>query len=103
MTAILADVKANDTLLNQLKNNRPPNFHFDEILYADDTIIFSTTDQTTEKYSQEIQKAAKRYGLQLNLDKCENINTDPTNTKRISFYKGAKGKKKKLQNIQDAG
>ena len=77
MTVIVADVQSNHKLASETSKNRPPGMDFDEVLYADDTIIFSTEAQTVEKLLQEIEKCAEPYGLKLNQGKCESICTDP--------------------------
>ena len=48
----------------------------DEVLYADDTIVFSTDNNTLEKSLHKIEECAKPYGLKLNHAKCELICTD---------------------------
>ena len=48
MTVIFKDVHQDVTLENQLKANRPPGLDFDDVLYADDTIRFSTDEDALE-------------------------------------------------------
>ena len=50
MTVIFADVHADPELAEELKKNRPPEMEFDEVLYADDTIIFSRIEKCAEPY-----------------------------------------------------
>ena len=66
MTVIFSDVYENDELRRELENNRPPNYDFDDVLHADDTIILSTDTYTTEMLLQRIQDCATYYGLHLN-------------------------------------
>ena len=47
MTTISHDVKQNDELQKTVHDNRPPNLEHDEVLYADDTILFSTSTEAT--------------------------------------------------------
>ena len=44
---------------------------FDEILYADDTLIYSRNEATLEKLLHKIEKEGNKYGLKLNMKKCE--------------------------------
>ena len=50
MTAIFHDVREDPTLDKEFFEHRPPSHDFDEVLYADDTIIFSTCTETLQKY-----------------------------------------------------
>ena len=64
----------------------------DEVLYADDTIIFSTDNITIEKLLHKIENCAKPYGLKLNHAKCEVVCTDPKHKNKskahiYEFYK----------------
>ena len=54
MTAIFHDMREDQDLDEELFEHRPPNHDFDEVLYADDTIIFSTEAITLEKYYTEL-------------------------------------------------
>ena len=54
MTAIFSDVYKDNELVAELKKNRPPEMSFDEVLYADDTIIFSTDAFTIEELLHKI-------------------------------------------------
>ena len=71
MTAIFHDVREDPALDEELFEHRPPNHDFDEVLYADDTIIFSTCSKTLQKYLHVIEDTACTYGLHLNKKKCE--------------------------------
>ena len=70
----------------ELEASRPPGMARDEVLYADDTIIFSTAAVTLEKLLQKIEKWAETYGLKLNQSKCENICTDPSKKCKLKAY-----------------
>ena len=72
MTAIFSDVYKDDELVAELKKNRPPEMSFDEVLYADDTIIFSTDAFTIEKLLHKNEECAEPYGLKLNHKKMRN-------------------------------
>ena len=50
MTAIMHDIREDHELDEELHEHRPPNHDFDEVLYADDTIIFSTCTEVLQKY-----------------------------------------------------
>ena len=47
---------------------------FDEVLYADDTIIHSTDAKKVEKLLHRIEQEGGKYGLKLNKNKCETMN-----------------------------
>ena len=66
MTAIFHDAKQDTKLKEDLENNRPPKIEIDEVLYADDTILFSTNTEILEDYFHIIETAAAKYGLKLN-------------------------------------
>ena len=55
MSAIFHDVHKDAKLQRKLKRDRPPNHDFDEVLYADDTIIFPLT-QTWSKNTYKKSK-----------------------------------------------
>ena len=59
MTVLMHDVKSNIELKRNLIENRIPAAEFDEILYADDTILISTNPATINKYIKEIQLEGK--------------------------------------------
>ena len=77
MTAIMHDIREDQQLDEELHENRPPNHDFDEVLYADDTIILSTDTRTVQKYLHKIEEVASQYGLSLNKNKCEAVDTNP--------------------------
>ena len=71
MTAIFADVK--EDMKQELIDNRVVGAEFDEILFADDTILVSESRSTLEKYLQKIEEVSGWYGMRLNKSKCEAI------------------------------
>ena len=94
MTAIFHDVREDPALDEELFEHRPPNHDFDEVLYADDTIIFSTCTETLQKYLHKIEETAGKYGLHLNKQKCETRNTNPQIACTIHYRNGDKVKAK---------
>ena len=66
MTCIIHDTK---NLLPQLSSNRVPNTTFDEVLFADDTILFSTSEDALQAYTTWLELIAARYGLKFNYTK----------------------------------
>ena len=64
MTVMFHDIHEEDHL--NLIRYRPNNCNFDEILYADDTILVSTDTRAMNKLLAEIEGAAELYGLKLN-------------------------------------
>ena len=74
MTTIFSDIKHdNQNLTNTVKENRTKGTEFDEILYADDTILASEDKAAVQKYVRAIEKKSGKYGLKLNRSKCEQI------------------------------
>ena len=49
------------------------NANFNEILYADDTLLFGVTTQVINKYLKEIEIESKYYNMKLNYEKCVNL------------------------------
>ena len=67
MTVMFHDIKKDDHL--NLIAHRPDNANYDEILYADDTILISTNTAAINRYLAEVEEAAELYGLKLNKKK----------------------------------
>ena len=71
MNVLFKDVKAQT---NSKKMNEPiEGIKFNEVLYADDTLLIGTHTQNLNKLLQTIQNESKYYNLALNQDKCVNI------------------------------
>ena len=68
MTVLFHDIHQDDHL--NLIKHRPDNCNFDEILYADDTILASNDTKAINRLLAEIEAAAEQYGLKLNKKKC---------------------------------
>ena len=92
------DVREDQELDEELHEHRPPNHDFDEVLYADDTIIFSTDAETLQSYLHVIETTASKYGLTLNKKKCETINANPQISGTTKLKKGGNVKKKSKRN-----
>jgi hypothetical protein len=45
--------------------------NFREVIYADDTIVFSESRNALQQYVQDIENEGRKYGMQLNRKKCE--------------------------------
>ena len=76
MTVLFMDVYEDEELAIDLAKDRPPNHEDDDILYADDTIIFSTNNITLEKLLHKIEDESEYYNLNLNNKKCPVIETN---------------------------
>ena len=50
-----------------------PEQHSDEILYADDTLLYSRSAEKLEETLKQVETESHRYGLALNCAKCEFI------------------------------
>ena len=82
MTVLFHDVHKDDTINDCLK--RVPGANFDEVLYADDTILISTDTRVINKLLAKIEKEGKRYGMKLNRGKCEVVHTGTSANVRFS-------------------
>ena len=71
MTVLFHDIHKDENLNNELEQDRVLGAMFDEILYADDTIIHSTSCEQLTMLLHRIQIEGEKYGLKLNHDKCE--------------------------------
>jgi len=69
MTVLFKDLEAEDH--NGTWLHRPDNLNATSILYADDTILLCQDTPALNKYLQELEIAAEKYGLRLNKSKCE--------------------------------
>ena len=69
MTVIFHDIHEGDKL--GTKQHRVATAHFDEVLFADDTICVSENAKTLSKLLAKIETEGARYGLELNYGKCE--------------------------------
>ena len=78
MTAVFHEIHSDQELESKLRENRPPNHDFDEVLSADDTILASTNEATAERLLHRVEHIAAQYGLHLNKDKCDAISTKPS-------------------------
>ena len=63
--------------LPRLPYHRADNATFDELLYADDTILISKCTRMLNRFLSEVESAALSYGLKLNKTKCKCINMGP--------------------------
>ena len=70
-TVLLNDIHSEDE--GRMIQHRLPIACFDEVVYADDTIVVSTDTKTPNRYLEKIERHGKRFGLQLNKGKCEVI------------------------------
>ena len=71
MTVIFHDIHEDEEVKRKLEGHRLLNAAFDEILYADDTIIFSHSVSALEALLAKIESEGARYGMKLNKAKCE--------------------------------
>ena len=90
MTVIFHDI--HQDLDDILAKDRVNTTNFDEILFADDTICISENAKTLTKFLRKIQTEGGKYGLLLNMDKCEVIrisrNHNLTEADQIRFQNG---------------
>ena len=69
MSVLFWDVKNNERLARNLEENRIPGTNFDEILYADDTLVISQDTRTLNYFIETLQLEGEKIGLQLNKSK----------------------------------
>ena len=73
MTVIMRDISAKLTQEERviLRNEQPMGMEgYDKLLYADDTIILTSTKQAAEIILHKIQEESSRYNMKLNQNKC---------------------------------
>ena len=71
MTCLFNDIKEEDNLRKTLAMHRPPGPTFDEVLFAGDSLIFSDAARTRSQFLRAIEVHSKKYGMQLNYDRCK--------------------------------
>ena len=69
MSVLFSDVKRNVDIKRKLEENRVPGANFDEVLYADDTILVSTDTKTIHLFLKEIDEQGEKIELKLNRGK----------------------------------
>ena len=73
MTVMMRDINSNLTQGERLtlRNEQPMGMEgHDKLLYADDTIILTSTRQAAEIILHKIQEESSRYNMRLNQNKC---------------------------------
>ena len=88
MTVFFHDIHQDEALETELKENRIIGTLFDELLYADDTIIYSKDSKTVEKLLHKIEEEGEKYGMQLNQKKCEALSI--RGDKTVKYRNGKK-------------
>ena len=73
MTVLFHDIHNDPILQEELKEDRILGAILDEVLYADDTIIHSTSPEQLQQLLNEIEQEGLKYGLKLNHKKCETM------------------------------
>ncbi len=73
MTVLFHDIQKDSKLQDELKEDRILGAVYDEVLYADDTIIHSRNPETIQKLLHRIEEEGSKFGLKLNLEKCEHF------------------------------
>ena len=84
MTVMFKDVHNNTSLQEQLRKHEVLNAVLDDVMYADDTIIFSHDPKTLELLLAEIECEGSKYGMKLNKNKCEVLCTKGVRTLRFN-------------------
>ena len=73
MTVLFHDIHFDPDLERELQEDKIIGVVLHEILYADDTIIYSRNSETLTKLLHKIQIEGRKYGLRLNENKCDLI------------------------------
>ena len=86
MNVLFFDVrrKNNDAFFQKTVNNMT----FQELLYADDTLVIAKNTQTAKDYLRYIEEESEYYNIKLNRDKCVCITYNRNN--QITFADGQK-------------
>ena len=74
MTTMFIDAKKD--IQTKLCTQRVPGADFDEVMYADDTILISESTKTMNLFIKQIEIKGREYGLKLNKTKCELLTTE---------------------------
>ena len=74
MTVMFHDIHNSAEYQAEMAEDRILGAVFDEVLYADDTIIHSTDAKKVGKLLHKIEQEGANYGLKLNKKKCETLN-----------------------------
>ena len=72
MSVLFWDVKKERELSRKLRENRVPGASFDEVLYADDTILISTDTRAINEFLKEIETQGENIGMTLNKENSNN-------------------------------
>jgi len=88
MSVLFWDVKKERELSRKLRENRVPGASFDEVLYADDTILISTDTRAINEFLKEIETQGEKIGMKLNKDKTEVIVIGKNKNAHIKFKNG---------------
>ena len=88
MTVLFHDIPKEEALSKDLERHRLIGALFDEILYAGDTIIHSTTPESVTLLLHKIDEEGATYGLKLNQGKCEALAVRDTGVGRVYFKNG---------------
>ena len=73
MTAIFHDIHNNTDLERKSECGRIAGTLLDEVLFADDTILYSENPNTLTEFVRQIEIESAKYGLKFNYRKCEHI------------------------------
>lgn len=87
MTVMFHDIHKDEQMNSDLDQNRVSGALFNEILYADDTIIHSTDSETLEYLVRKIEIEGAKDGLKLNKKKCEHLCIRATVKRLEEFWK----------------
>jgi hypothetical protein len=91
MTAIWADIdRPNGRNQRKPRKNKNAQYSFEELLYADDTLLFGPNVKKVERKLHRIEQESARYGLRLNFKKCLFLGMNRAKRRHPKFADGTK-------------
>ena len=87
MTVIFHDIHEKEFVQRALAQSKVLGTAYNEILYADDTILITNSVAEMELLVSEIETEGEKYGMALNYDKCESVTLSGNNA--IRFKNGS--------------
>ena len=94
MTAIWADIDGTKTERTRKHNKRSRksglHYHFEELLYADDTLLFGPNTKHLQDKLHQVEKESSKYGMKLNLTKCVYLGMISASRRKPKFANGTR-------------
>ena len=94
MTVMFHDIKQDKELQEELDRHKILGTLFDELLYADDTMLIGSNKKSVEALLHAVENQSNRYSMNLNKGKCETL---AINYKGKLHFKNGESKTPKRQ------